>query len=403
MAAVTAALLLPASTAWAAGDVVVSGGSDVTLSIPQLLADTTDAAIGDRTVTVRRAAGETVETLRAITIERLLDRADVDAFSSNGVTIEGAGRSVTLSRDQLIHPDAYPGSERPVFYVDAQGAVCFLRPSAAPGDLNGDEQICVPDGSISIKVIGASGALTVEGRASKTRIRAGQRVTFTAEVGGDPSGSARVRWTFDDGGRGSGTTVTHRFKRRGTYNVVVGATLSDTDTGGSDYVTIQVGAPVQGGPNRTGGGTNTDAAAPDSGAATGTTGPAITPPAAVEPVTPPATPRPKPVKPKPPAQPTTPAEPVLPKDQQRAVQEAVPAGGAEHVEGVLLSDASSAPTPATADAVQAARTGNLDQNDEATTGLASVPPAAVGSFAVLALLGLGAWWERRGMPRRSDG
>ena len=71
--------------------------------------------------------------------------------------------------------------------------------------------------------------------------------------------------------------------------------------------------------------------------------------------------------------------------------------GVEPVEGILLADASTAPTEAKAEALKAARTGT-PKPPQAAAG--SIPPVVWGTLAALALLGLGVWRERRSVPTR---
>jgi hypothetical protein len=367
--------------------VAPQGGERVTVSLSDL---EPSWDVRERTYALHGSGGDTTVAVTGISIDKLLDRASIDPYGFEGVEIAGGGRTVRLDRDQLTDPDAFADG-RPVFYLDGDGAH-FLRPSTGPGDLNGDELISVGDGPIAVS-LRARGELNVRASASRARVEKGQRVTFDATVSGAGAGEeVHVRWTFDDRRSATGARVTHRFTRPGTYKVVVGATSDANPTGADDVVTIQVGKPSETGPDREGGGTNQDASAPDSGAATGATGPsgATVPTPAPSPA---SAPDPPPAAPKPDAR------PVLPKDQQEAVQDAPPAGTAQQVEGVLLSEATPEPTPAKADALRAARTGN--PVDEEGASIASVPPAAIGSLAVLALLALGGWLERRGIPRRS--
>jgi hypothetical protein len=181
--------------------------------------------------------------------------------------------------------------------------------------------------------------------------------------------------------------VTHRFARRGTYQVVVGATSALDPTGASAVVTVQVGE-AHAGPDRTGGGTDSNASAPDGGAASG----AKAGPDGEAGQTAPPT-----------REPSRHAQrPRFPSRDRRAPNRHPSAPNAsepeptEPVEGVLLSDATARPQAALADALRAARAGQPKPAEEGAGGL---PPAAWGGLGVVALLGLGGWRERRGLPR----
>ncbi len=116
--------------------------------------------------------------------------------------------------------------------------------------------------------------------------------------------TVKINWTFDDGRSGRGREVTHRFRKPGSYDVVVGATTENDERGADDIVSVRVGKAPEG-PDRKGGGTNPDSDAPDSGAGTGTGGTPAAPVTPVTPVTPAA-----PVTPVTPTSPSTGFEPV---------------------------------------------------------------------------------------------
>lgn len=374
--------------AWAAGEVTFApeGAEQQTVSldaVPQAL------RVSDRSYSVRGGPqGDTTVTVSGVTLDRLLDHAGIDPFAFEDVEISAAGRSVTLERDQVTDVDAFPEG-RPIFWSDDRG-VHFLRPSAGPGDANADDLLTAPDGALRV-ALRSSGGLTVAATASRLRVRKGQLVTFSATVSGPGSEQAGVSWYFDDRQSASGRRVTHRFSRPGTYEVVVSAGADAERTGADDLLTIQVGKPRTGGPDRKGGGTNAAAGAPDSGAASGVSGAAggSSPP----PTPSAAAPTPAPAAPPEPSQPQP--KPAAPELEDLA--EAPTSGADEPVEGILLSDASPTPTPAQADALRAARTGTPKPPSEAA---GSIPPVVWGSLLALALLGLGAWRERRGLPRR---
>jgi hypothetical protein len=228
-----------------AADVTVTpaGGDPVTLSIAEL-EPSWDVHERPYTVDGRQIV------VTGISIDRLLDRAGVDPFGYGDVTVG----EIVLTREEMIDPAAFPEG-RPVFWLDADGSH-FLRPGGA--------RIAGP---FTVALAARGGSLRVSASASRRRVEAGDRVTFTAEVeGGDED--VRVRWTFDDGKKGEGRRVRHAFERPGTYKVVVGVTSESDPTGDSAIVTVRVGEPAEG-PDRDGGGTDEDEDAPDSGAATG--------------------------------------------------------------------------------------------------------------------------------------
>jgi PKD domain len=365
-----------------AADVIVApaGGEPVTLAISELEASWD---VRERPYTLRDADGEQPVVVTGISIDRLLDRAGVDPFAFAGATVSAGGHEVALTREQLVDPAAFPEG-RPVFSVDAAGPH-FLRPVAGPGDLNAGDRLSGAPITISLA---APGRLRVSAAVSRRRVERGERVTFSARVEGAAEGEAvRVRWTFDDGGTASGTRARHRFRRPGTYKVVVGATSDVNPTGDFAIVTVRVGEPTPG-PDREGGGTDEDADAPDSGAATGS-GPA--------PAAPSGTPRGATSERR---RRDRPAERRRERPAERRPQprperrREPPADRGDEVAGVLLDDPGAPP----AASVAAARTGDPEQADALPS---SLPDEAVVALTVLALFGFGFWREsRRPLPRR---
>jgi hypothetical protein len=141
------------------------------------------------------------------------------------------------------------------------------------------EELVLPGGELPLEVHEGK-LLEVEIEASTRRADPGEPVTLQARLARVPAGEPLTfAWTFDDGEHGTGEAVTHRFARRGRYDVALGVTSPSDAVGASAVVTIQVGEPPRG-PDRKGGGTNEREDAPDSGAATPPPAPAAPAPAA---------------------------------------------------------------------------------------------------------------------------
>jgi PKD domain len=201
-------------------------------------------------------------TVTGWSLDRVLRAGRVDPYRFGSLEIALTDGSVPLSRDQATEPDSFPEGP-PVFWVE-DGQARFLRPAGS----DGSAARLATGGPVTIG-LSRQAELTVEASASSRRTKPGRPVTFTASVSGAGASEADVSWYFDDGHRGSGRRVTHRFRRPGTYDVIVGATTSPGDPGADASVTVQVGKPPAGGPERKGGGTSDEADAPDSGVATG--------------------------------------------------------------------------------------------------------------------------------------
>jgi hypothetical protein len=352
-------------------------GIEVTVAAPEgdeqqiLLSDVKKPEISGR-YWVRSANGQAtpidIASGNGISLRQVFEQTATD-LRYRTIKIQAPGGTIELSRSDVNSPN-FP----PVFYLDPQGQVHFLVPSTGPTDYNSNKYFPVTGTTFNVAQTG--GELEVKLKASKTKIKPGQSVTFTATA--TPSGSYVYNWTLEPGVKrdDAGSTVTHKFKKAGTYKVAVGVYIgaSDTDAGGSGGVQIQVGDPKKSDKDRKGGGTNPDSGAPHNGTYSGDSGsytPSYTPtPSAPAPApTPPPTPTPDP--------------PELPDI----------ATSGTTVEGNLLADVSD-PPPANIleSAARAARDGN--PKDSAPDG-GGVSEAAISIVGVLALLALGAGIETR--------
>jgi hypothetical protein len=404
---VLAALLAAPASALATDEVRVepegSGTRTVNLS-----------ALGDPDVVARDyETGAGRAALTGWSLDRVLDAANVNPYRFGDVEIAAAGTSVSLDRDEFLDPGAFPDGP-PVFWMQ-DGASRFLRPASASG---GAGQVG-GGGPITVRLSRPS-QLSVSAAASKTRLDPGERVTFTATVEGAAEGEpVTVSWYFDDDGdRVRGGRVTHRFRKPGTYDVTVSATTADDEPGADDFVTVRVG-PEPDGPDRKGGGTNPDASAPDSGVGMGAPGPAsggldggsagtgvgeagtddgeagdgeagdssaVADEAAAARRS--AARRSAQARRKAQARRERPDE-----ERERSTGEP---GGSEQVSGIELADLSALSSQAGRDALRAARTGRLrDEEDGQGSG---IPPAVWWTLGTSGLMGLGGWREARGRP-----
>jgi len=193
-------------------------------------------ALGDPDVQGREyETGAGRAALTGWSLDRVLDAANVNPYRFGDVEIAAAGTSVTLDRDEFLDPGAFPDGP-PVFWMP-DGMSRFLRPVSASG---GPTQVG-GGGLITVRLSRLS-RLSVSAAASKTRLDPGERVTFTAAVEGAAQDEpVAISWYFDDrGDRVSGARVTHRFRKPGTYVVLVSATTADDDPGADDFVRVRI-------------------------------------------------------------------------------------------------------------------------------------------------------------------
>ena len=360
------------------------GGDPVTLAI---------SALGEPDVVARPyllPGAPAPVPITGYSLDLVLKAANVDPFAFGELSIQATSGAVVVSRDEATGRTTFPEGP-PVFYLE-NGDARFLRPAGPAG-----EPAELAAGGPMTVGIAALEALSVSAKASPRKVKVGEPVRFTATVSGAATGeTVEINWTFDDGRSGRGREVTHRFRKPGSYDVVVGATTEDDERGADDIVSVRVGNAPEG-PDRKGGGTNPDSTAPDSGAGTGTGG---TPAAPVAPVTPaapvtPVTPSSpstgfEPVEEPPPPTPTPPEPTPSPAEETGAETD-----GLEPVEGIELADLAALQSQAGQEAVEAARRGR-EQEEEGESGASAVWWV----LAIGGLLGLGGLLEVSRRPGR---
>lgn len=258
--------LLAASTAMA-GSVTIKGPRPVEGGPPDIVVDLASVSQHfdvDDEYDIRSGSGSVrSERIRGISIDKLFAVANADPTYHGVSVLRPNGGEVFISKAQVT-----AGVPSPVIY-ESNGEVRFLRPSSSADDNNADDLVSSAGNLILQQT--ASSALKITAKASKTKVAARKLVTFAATVTGAGSGETpEISWLFDDGKSGSGDTVSHRYSKRGVYRVL--ATVKTGNAQHSTVVTVQVGKPVVSKRDRTGGGNNDAANAPDSGASDGNSG-----------------------------------------------------------------------------------------------------------------------------------
>jgi hypothetical protein len=358
------------------------------------------SGLGEPDVQAREYTAEdgTRVAITGHSLDEVLRKAGADPYRYAEADVSLAGASVTLSRDELVRMDAFPDG-RPVLWMEGAEAR-FLRPattSEKPVQLGGA-------GPVTVRLSRPS-ELQVRAEASDRRVKPGDAVTFTATLSGADAGEGvDVTWYFDDGRRGSGLSVTHRFRKPGTYKVSVGARSAADEPGADDFVAVRVGRPPRG-PDRAGGGTNRDADAPDSGVGAGASEPggsaggssgagaagsddaATEDDAAAEDKTAAAR--------RDAARRRRAAGRARAEEKPARERRDQESGTAREVTGIELADLSALSSDAGRDALQAARRGRLREDEDSGAG---VPAAVWWTLGLGALLALGAWREARSGP-----
>ncbi len=313
-----------------------------TLALADLVAQ---QDVHDALYTLRAADGATspLPVSAGISLEALLRAAGLeqDAFTYVEVA-RPDGSAAFVVRDQLAVGEGGP----PVVWGDEQGAH-FLRPSTADDDPNAADHVVQTSGSLHVE-LRTGDPLAPRVSASALRARPNEPIDFSATlVAGELSAGMSFSWYFDDSRFATGASVTHRFRRAGTYTVLLTIVRGGEAVGLPGVVVVRIVAPRRereqdgarrSGEARSGGRAGDGAGGSGDGTGTGTgsgagggapTAPAFTPvPEAPAPVAPPP-------------------EPVPTPPTRRAQQPAEPQG--ELVSGTLLASASG-PPPAGGDA-----------------------------------------------------
>jgi hypothetical protein len=314
-----------------------NGGATRTLDLTAL---TDRFDVHGATYTLRDADGTKTTTTVAdgISVGALLDAAGIARDAFGYLTVPGSnGASALVIADDVAGTD----QGLPVVWNDAQG-VHFLRPMRNDRDVNAEDLVTVTDGPLTLQ-LGTGDPVKPQASISTLRPQVGDPVVFSATLA---VGALRPGWGYawylgDGSGLIPGATITHRFRRAGTYPTQVNVVdASGTTIGPAGIVYLHVAAarprPAHGahgaGDSRGGGagtGTSSGGTGSGSGSGTGTNGSDTTAPAYVPSATPPAvSPPPAPV----------------PSDSRAPAPRPRPRG--DLVSGTLIASASAAATPA---------------------------------------------------------
>jgi len=301
--------------------------------------------------------------------------------------VRANGTWSTLTRDDLADPPPFADARFPLAFVDNVGTRYF-RPVRGDSDANARDNLSTESGQPLEVWVQTGRVLTVSATGRPGTTDAGETVSFRASVtGAEPGERLTIRWTFGDGTSDTGATVRHTYDATGSYDALATVTGSRDSGGTSDLVNVRVGdakkGPRKGAPNGQPGKTappsgpsEGDPNAKPGGTDTGGTNGGATADGTAE--TPSASPDSTPA----PGADQAPAP--APKVKPEQTQPATPAG--QVVSGLVLAsngvplDEARAATPPLVRS--AARAGDAHP--------VAVP---VGSFALLALMGLGAWRE----------
>ncbi len=295
------------------------------------------------------ASGQIKSTpITGISLRSLLEATGADPTYS-AVTIARPGGVVRISRAQIE-----AGGLTPVIYEEG-GLATFVRPSYSARDANAQDVISASPLVIT-QVDDANYGL--KATVTKNKAKAGQALKFAASASGAAGQKLSYSWNFNDGTTGTGATLTHRFKKRGYYRVLVTVRGEGETKTQSIVLKVQVGPARKSDKKREGGGNNDAAGAPVSGQAEGTGGNGD----------------------------TAGSQAAQPKGKKRKKSDPPQPDSLQSVTGELLSSEQQIQPQSDL----AARSGQKLENVKGTGG---VPTEAAGAAVALGLLGLGAALE----------
>ena len=367
-------LILAAAPASALADdqllIEPEGGDASTLAISGL----GEPDVVARPYTVPGAAAPVPIT--GYSLDRVLQAAGIDASEFGSLEIQGTSGTVALTRDEATGRTTFPEGP-PVFYAE-NGDARFLR----PGRTAGEPAELSSGGPMTVR-IAARSDLRLSVKASPRKAEVDQLVRFTATVRGAEAGeTVEISWRFGDGRRRTGSEVTHRFRRPGSYDVTVSARRSGEEVAADDVVTVQVGKATE----------DTDPETTDPGSGGTSVGGGTAAPVAPSTPSIPSTPSPPSTTYDPVDEPPQPSP--APGDGQNPVDaNGQDSDGLESVEGIELADLAVLSSEAGRDAVNALR-----RDDPESDG--GIPDGVWWFLATSGLLGLGGLLELSRRPGR---
>jgi hypothetical protein len=267
--AVAALLLLagdaPASSSAATRVIVHTPSGDRTFSDD----DFSDPDVVSEDYILRApATPDTTQTVNGTSVAKLLQEGGIAPSSGFLRLTRADGSWSTLTADDLKDPPPFQDGRKPVVFIDSV-RVRYLRPVRDGSDDNAADNIATQDNQPLEIWLQSGNILSVKASASTDSTSTGTPVTYNVDpIGGGKDGEQyTVTWKFDDGGTATGQSVTHTFANTGSFGAVAVAQGDQGSGGASNSVVVRVGNPPQ-----TGTGPGAGATTSPSGPATGQAG-----------------------------------------------------------------------------------------------------------------------------------
>jgi PKD domain len=225
------AALVPAasvSAATQAGIIVGYPGAQTFVGADQIAAQSDVTSVD---YTLRSPGAQQMIPESGLSVRKLIGLAGADPDKVGFVTVpRPVGTTAYLPGSDFADPPPFP--EGPALVWVESDTARFLRPVRNATDINAEDFIVTTTGASLTIGLHAGNILKVAAHVNTARPRARKPVSFSANAAGQlPSEQLSYRWQFGDGTVGQGPAVSHAFRYKGSYKVLVSVT-GDRDSGG---------------------------------------------------------------------------------------------------------------------------------------------------------------------------
>jgi hypothetical protein len=246
------AALAPAASVSAAGPagiIVGYPGAQTFVGANQIAAQSDVTSVD---YTLRSPGAQQMFPESGLSVRKLITFAGSNPDQVGFVTVpRPVGTTAYLPGSDFADPPPFP--EGPALVWVESDTARFLRPVRNATDINADDFIVTTSGASLTIGLHAGNILKVAAHVNTARPRAHKRVSFSADAAGQlPLEQLSYSWQFGDGTVGQGPAVSHDFRFKGSYTVLVSVT-GDRDSGGeSAPLALTVGKVKKKGPGGAG-------------------------------------------------------------------------------------------------------------------------------------------------------
>lgn len=246
------AALVPVASVWAAGPAGIFVGYPAAQTFVGANQIAAEGDVSSINYTLRSPGSQQMIPESGLSIRKLITLAGDNPDQVGFVTVpRPVGTTAYLPGSDFADPPPFP--EGPALVWVESDTARFLRPVRNATDINADDFIVTTSGDSLTIGLHAGNILKVAARVNTARPRARKPVSFSADAAGQlPSEQLSYHWQFGDGTVGQGPAVSHAYRFKGSYTVLVSVT-GDRDSGGeSAPLALTVGKVKKKGPGGAG-------------------------------------------------------------------------------------------------------------------------------------------------------